>query len=82
VEEAYDSNHVLGNEKPYVVDELGPSAEDINVERILFDEHSMTNVSIIECDFKHDLDSLVNEHEGSPLQQSILTYVEVDGTKS
>ena len=46
-----------------MVDELGPSAEDINVERIMFDEHSMTTVSIIECEFRHDLDSFVNEHE-------------------
>lgn len=81
VEEKCDSNHVLGNAKQYVFDELNPSAEDINVEHIIvFNEHSMTDVLSIECELKHDLDSLVNEHEGNPLQNSILTFVEVDVT--
>lgn len=83
VEEECDSNHVLGNEKQYVFDELNTSVEDIDVEHIIvLNEHSVTNVSSIECELKHDLDSLVNEHEGNPLQNYILTFVEVDVTKS
>lgn len=53
-------------------DELGPIAEDIDVEPIVFDEHSMSNVSTIECELRRALDSLVNEHDENPLPLSIL----------
>lgn len=49
-EEECDSNHVLGSARIYVIDELGPSAEDIDVEPIVFSEHSLTYVSNIECE--------------------------------
>lgn len=49
-EEECDTNHVLGSARPYVVDERGPIVEDIDVEPIVCDEHSVTNVSTIECE--------------------------------
>jgi hypothetical protein len=42
---------------------------DIDIELIVFDEHSMTNVSTIECVLRHALHNLVDEHDGNTLLQ-------------
>lgn len=70
-EEECDSNYVLGSVVPYVVDEHGQSAEDIDVVPIVFDEHLMTNVSTIKCELRYTLDSLVNKYKRNPLQFSL-----------
>ena len=78
---SFGFDHILGSAGPYVDDELGPSAKDIDVELIVFDEHSMANVSTIECELRHALDSLVNEHDKNPLQLSILPLLKWMGLK-
>lgn len=80
-EEESNFLHVSGSAKLYVVDENDLSAKDIDVERSVCDEHSMANVSTIECKLRHALDGLDGEHEGNPLQLSILPFVGVDGSK-
>ena len=47
----------------------------------MFDEHSMNNVTTIECELRHALSSLVDEHEGNSLQLSILLFVVVGRSK-
>lgn len=41
----------------------------------------MINILIIECELKHVLDRLINDHERNPLQFFIMPINEVDGSK-